>query len=849
MKPAPRLTTPFFLSFVLILSCLTHTQKNLAFAGGFVSKPDQKSKKAERPFEPQPALKLELEEKKIEPEINVKGEIQLIEKGTVREKAEQIISHLKNKDVTLFDWVVSLEAIDSFDALKKALEAYEGKAYAKIPSDEQILAQLKMLLTNVRAMNLSKEETTILSANDFLEKAESFYSIGLDKQKKYVPVINFEKKWNKLKSNWWGFNRRFYEDLYHALSKEEVVMASEYPDETDRALNQYPDVQKLSDRRQRLIIFLASIKDPNKPRELSWKIKADRNQRVPYSTSANSPSWFHDKRYKLYKIAEQLPNMSTEDKGILLSSFLHAGQHCSVAKRFQIDESYRRFANADAKALNAELYARARNLEERIEIALAAVKDTTLDNLTRSALEREKQDVRTHGEGRHSLAELEAEEVTFLDATYDTYAHNFGLKKRDCLYSSYKLNISTEEAFGKSGYRIKTILNELKREMENKIHKELAGDLFRVLKDPDLIMIGFLKQKRFIVDPSSNLAKGNWSERSAPANDLRPEPVAPLELLANSGLNETQQQFLEEEEDEEDFVSINRIPISGSMPSKFGITKFGRVPKHILKAISKEIHIAQTGLTQKHYEEIVRNPELAINDSERLAALSAREVLVLIDQSGSMNAPDECPINIKGQGKVNWTRWDSANVATQEIVNMALSFDQDAQVDVMIFSGKYQGELVSKFHSVSSSSEVANFFADNRPQRGNTPTAEALEEIYEKRLRRLLNHSEPFTCIILTDGQPNNPRNVFKFFKKFIEENNLEKPGRESLATFSFVRIGDDHGAINFLQDLDDNLIMRTRVNVDIVNVKEDLFLFGEGKYRNQLGIGPFTLFWHAIYD
>ena len=38
-------------------------------------------------------------------------------------------------------------------------------------------------------------------------------------------------------------------------------------------------------------------------------------------------------------------------------------------------------------------------------------------------------------------------------------------------------------------------------------------------------------------------------------------------------------------------------------------------------------------------------------------------------------------------------------------------------------------------------------------------------------------------------------------------------------------------------------------VKVDIVDTKEDNFLFGTGKFRKQEGIGPFALFWDALYD
>ena len=103
--------------------------------------------------------------------------------------------------------------------------------------------------------------------------------------------------------------------------------------------------------------------------------------------------------------------------------------------------------------------------------------------------------------------------------------------------------------------------------------------------------------------------------------------------------------------------------------------------------------------------------------------------------------------------------------------------------------------------------------------------------------------------MILTDGAPNDTRKVKKFFKKLIKNHNLEDYGRETLAAFSFVRMGDDSGASRFLQDLDDNLIRETGVKVDIVDTKEDNFLFGTGRYKGYSSVGPFAMFWDALYD
>ncbi|MFK7824967.1 MAG: VWA domain-containing protein [Oligoflexales bacterium] len=294
-------------------------------------------------------------------------------------------------------------------------------------------------------------------------------------------------------------------------------------------------------------------------------------------------------------------------------------------------------------------------------------------------------------------------------------------------------------------------------------------------------------------------------------------------------------------------LALAGIAAAKPVKNKYGVTKNGKMPEPVRQELTRDVEKTKANMSQEHYEDIVKDPQLAKNDQEKIAGLSAREVFILVDRSGSMNAEDENPTG-QSMGQ-QWTRWDSARVAAESISELSLSLDQDGKVDIMLWDGDRYSNLQHQYESMTNVSDIKYFFENNRPERGSTPLAEALEEVYSKHLAQLLRKSEPFTCIILTDGQPNDPSKVKNLFKRIITENNLEQPGRETLAAFSFVRMGDDQGAISFLKDLDDNLISQLGVNVDIVDTKEDNFLFGTGMYSGREGIGPFALFWDALYD
>jgi len=293
-------------------------------------------------------------------------------------------------------------------------------------------------------------------------------------------------------------------------------------------------------------------------------------------------------------------------------------------------------------------------------------------------------------------------------------------------------------------------------------------------------------------------------------------------------------------------MALTGIAYSKTVKNKYGHVENGKMPKQNLEDLSHDVHRVLGNMDQQHYEDIVADPGQARNDEERMAALSAREIFILVDRSGSMNAPDDNP---SGGLSHNWTRWDSARTAAESISELAIALDADNTIDIMLWDGDKYGRLNHRYETMTDVGQIQQFFDQNRPQRGSTPLAEALEKVYNDRLRTLLQKSEPFTVVILTDGQPNNPNSVKTFFKKIIQENNLEARGRETLAAFSFVRMGDDQAAASYLQQLDDNLIQDIQVNVDIVDTKEDNFLFGTGIYKNREQVGPFALFWDALYD
>ncbi len=287
------------------------------------------------------------------------------------------------------------------------------------------------------------------------------------------------------------------------------------------------------------------------------------------------------------------------------------------------------------------------------------------------------------------------------------------------------------------------------------------------------------------------------------------------------------------------FIMAKPIKNSLAAPEK------GKLTPAALDQIKDAADTGKASLTQSEYEDIVADPQKAKTDAQRVAGLSAREMILMVDKSGSMSNGDDNPT---GSSSSHWTRWDSARIAAESLSELMLSLDQDGSVDLMFWEGDANRKLKHVEGQMTGCGDIQRMFKEHKPG-GGTPLHLALEHIYQTKLQGLLQRGEPFTVVILTDGTPDDPTAVKQFFKKVIKENKLESDGRETLAAFSFVRMGDDTGATAFLQDLDDNLIAELGVTVDIVDTKEDNFLFGTGKYKGKEGVGPFALLWDALYD
>jgi Mg-chelatase subunit ChlD len=160
------------------------------------------------------------------------------------------------------------------------------------------------------------------------------------------------------------------------------------------------------------------------------------------------------------------------------------------------------------------------------------------------------------------------------------------------------------------------------------------------------------------------------------------------------------------------------------------------------------------------------------------------DCILLIDHSGSMAEPS---LRLKGRTKMDELQEDAIAVARE-----CEKYDKDG-ITVIPFSTSF-----SVTDGVTAQ-RVQQVFQENAP-RGGTNLAEALEAAVKK----ARESRKQAVILVYTDGSPSDPDAAMRQIEMAGKELGRPKIG------FTFIQVGDDQGAKEFLNRLD------TQMKVDV---------------------------------
>ncbi len=168
--------------------------------------------------------------------------------------------------------------------------------------------------------------------------------------------------------------------------------------------------------------------------------------------------------------------------------------------------------------------------------------------------------------------------------------------------------------------------------------------------------------------------------------------------------------------------------------------------------------------------------------------LDNRDYTLIIDKSGSMSTPDQ---------RGGRTRWQEAQESTLALARKCEELDPDG-ITVYVFSGRFK-----RYDNVTAA-KVEQIFKENEPA-GRTDLGGVLQDAlnhYFKRKSAGQTQVNGETILVITDGEPDDRKAVMKV----IIEASRRIDQDEELA-ISFIQIGNDRTATQFLKALDDDLI------------------------------------------
>lgn len=191
---------------------------------------------------------------------------------------------------------------------------------------------------------------------------------------------------------------------------------------------------------------------------------------------------------------------------------------------------------------------------------------------------------------------------------------------------------------------------------------------------------------------------------------------------------------------------------------------------------------------------------------EKNPKLAGRDYVILIDKSGSMGE------KING-GK---TRFQHAQEQTEAIAREAEAHDPDG-IDVVVFNNK------PTVYTGVTSDKVKEVFSKESPG-GGTDTAAALKVVFDSYTSRVKGgNAKPMTIVVITDGEPNNREAVKTLIAEFSNTLTPDSTGEDTNdCGITFLQVGNDTGARNFLKELDDELVSKYGAKFDIVDTKNE---------------------------
>lgn len=164
-----------------------------------------------------------------------------------------------------------------------------------------------------------------------------------------------------------------------------------------------------------------------------------------------------------------------------------------------------------------------------------------------------------------------------------------------------------------------------------------------------------------------------------------------------------------------------------------------------------------------------------------------RDYTLILDKSGSMATRDQ---------RQNRSRWDECQESVLALTAKCDQLDPDG-ITLYLFSSRF------KCYEGVTSQKIDGIFMENDPMGGTNLTAVLQDAVNRYFQRKSAGQTKPNgeTILVVTDGEPDDRRSVME-----VIIDATRRMDRDEELAISFIQVGNDAGATQFLKALDDQL-------------------------------------------
>ncbi|KAJ3226208.1 hypothetical protein HDU81_007426 [Chytriomyces hyalinus] len=200
---------------------------------------------------------------------------------------------------------------------------------------------------------------------------------------------------------------------------------------------------------------------------------------------------------------------------------------------------------------------------------------------------------------------------------------------------------------------------------------------------------------------------------------------------------------------------------------------------------------AREALRLEAFKHLVQRHEISNMMALKLRKLEAYDVVVICDDSGSMNI--KCAAGSDPFAPIP-TRWDELKQTVLTVTDIASTLDEDG-IDIYFLNRP-------PLRNVIGSLQLERVFAD--PPRGYTPTARVLRQVLNEKRQAISEGAKKLLVLIATDGVPTTDMGADDRYG--LRQVLTMERGRPEDVPVVFLACTDDESEIGYLNEWDTSI-------------------------------------------